>query len=99
MINTIYYKVLHEDLIHYGFQYKLGLNIDTREFNPSGSCKSGGLYYTNKEHIIDYFGFGVYIAEINIPVDAQIYKDPYSNAWKADKIIINKYYPIYEWLE
>ena len=71
MFNTIYYKVLNKELNHVGFQYKLGLNIDTEEFNSSGSNESGGLYFTDKENIIKYLHFGEYIAEITIPDDAQ----------------------------
>lgn len=83
-----YYKILNEQLNHHGFQYSLGLNVDFNEFNPSGSCHKGGLYFTTKENLFKFFDFGIYIAEIEIPDDAQIYEDPNGDKYKADKIII-----------
>ena len=97
MSDTIYYKILKEYLIHKGFQYKLGLYIDTKEFNPSCSYESGGLYFTDKDNIGTYLKYGIYIAEITIPDDAKVYKDPLNNVWKADKIFINKYCSFEEW--
>ena len=87
----IYYKILNYDLVHHKFQYKLGLNIDTNPFNPTGSCKPGGLYYTDFEHIHMFLEFGCYIAEVRIPSSAKVYKDPSGTKWKADKIRIMNY--------
>ena len=67
----------------------------TKKFKQTCSCESGGLYYTNKENIIKFLHFGIFIAELTIPDDAKIYR--YGYKWKADKLIINKYYPIKEW--
>lgn len=91
-----YYKVLNEELNHKGFQYRMGLNIDTEEFNPSGSCESGGLYFTTKEHLCKFLDYGIYIAEVYIPFDAEVYKDPDEDKYKANKIIIAKITPIFE---
>ena len=33
-----YYKILNESENHQGLQYKTGLNIDPKPFNPSGDC-------------------------------------------------------------
>lgn len=93
----MYCKLLNEKMNHYGFQYKLGLNIDTEEFNPSDSCKKGGLYFTTKEHLHKFFYCGIYVAEIEIPSDARVYADPSSDKWKADKLIITKIIPVEEY--
>lgn len=90
MEQKTFYKILNADLNHYGFQYKLGLNIDDKPFNHSGSCQSGGFYYTNKEHLHKYLSYGCYIADVVVPDDAQIYAEPDNTKWKADKIIITK---------
>ena len=42
---NIFYKILNNDLTHKNFTFKEGINIDTNEFNPSGSCSEGGIYY------------------------------------------------------
>jgi hypothetical protein len=83
-----YVKILAEDLNHNGFQYKEGLNVDTVPFNPVGSCSRGGLYFTTMQHMILYLNYGNKIADVEIPDDAEVYKDPSGNKWKADKIII-----------
>jgi hypothetical protein len=71
----MYYKLLRKDLCHHGFQYKLGLNVDTVPFNPSGSCEAGGLYFTDMAHLHLFDMFGDLIGEIEVPADAQIYKE------------------------
>ncbi len=85
-----YYKVLNRDLTHNGFEYQLGLNEDIILFNFNGSCEKGGLYYTTKEYLSGFLDDGCYIADVSIPEDAQVYKDPQGYKWKADKIIIDK---------
>jgi hypothetical protein len=91
---STWYKILNDGWRHNGFQYQLGLNVDTVPFNPSGSCQSGGLYYTNAEFLPLFLDYGFYIAEIEIPEDAQTYKDPDGNKWKADRLIIRCIYKI-----
>ena len=72
MFDTIYYIILDENLNHFGFQYKLGLNIITEDFNPSGYSDSSGLSFTGKDNIISsYLKYAIYIADITIPKDAQ----------------------------
>ena len=93
----MYYKILNSKWNHHEFQYKLGLNIDTIPFNPTGSCQSGGLYYTDEKHIVKFFEYGCDIAEVEIPEDANVYKDPREDKWKADKLIILRVYPIADW--
>lgn len=66
----------------------MGLNVDTVPFNPLGSCQSGGLYFTTAENLVKYLDYGNFIAEIKIPDDAEVYKDPEGDKWKADKIEI-----------
>ena len=85
---TVFYKVLRSDLIHHGFKYQIGLNIDTQSFNPSGSCESGGLYFTGIKHLFEFLSYGQYIALIELPDDSQIYIE--YNKFKADQVIIKK---------
>lgn len=98
-----YYKVIGENYENYNFPYKLGLNVDINPFNPKGSCKKGGLYFTTDEYINDYLWFGSYVAEIEIPDDASVYKEDsriYGGdiKYKADKIIITKFIDMCDYL-
>lgn len=83
-----WYKILNRKWNHHGFQYKLGLNIDTVPFYPYGRCFPGGLYYTNKENLHKFLEYGCYIANIKIPPGARVYQEPSGDKWKADKIEI-----------
>ena len=76
---------------HNGFKYQEGLNIDTIPFDPTGTCRPGGLYYSS-EDIFAFLDYGDYIAEVEIPEDAQVYEDPSRSIrkWKADKIILKE---------
>ena len=58
---TTYYKITNKNECHHGFQYVNGLNIDTNKFQEKGSCCSGGLYFTDKEHILEFWKFGKYM--------------------------------------
>lgn len=93
-MDIVYYKFLNAELNHNGFKYKLGLNVDTRKFNPHGSCQPGGLYFTNSENLYKFLIYGVYIADIVIPPDAEIYEEEKQSKWKADKITILKITPV-----
>lgn len=77
------YKYLHPDLTHYNFKYKNGLNIDTTPFNPTGSCESGGLYYSSEDILAFVGDINGYIAEVELSQDSHVYKDPDSecNKW------------------
>jgi len=85
-----FYKILNKEECHNGLQYKFGLNIDILEFNPSGDCEPGGIYFS-KEDIFAFFGYGPWIRKVTLPEDAQIYENPGKpKKWKADKVILDK---------
>ncbi len=43
-----FFKLTTHNELHHGFQYTTGLNIDSLQFNPTGECSSGGLYFLMK---------------------------------------------------
>jgi hypothetical protein len=88
--NTKFVKLLNNEKKHYDFQYKIGLNEDIIQFNPSGSCLSGGLYFTTYEHIEKFISYGMNIAYIQLCEDALFYCDPGNFKWKTNKFIITK---------
>ena len=85
-----YYKILKESECHNELQYKTGLNIDPIEFNPSGDCEPGGIYFA-KEDILYFLDYGPWIRKVTLPEDAQIYENPGEpKKWKADKVILGE---------
>jgi hypothetical protein len=91
--NTKFYKLLRNDEIHHGFQYKTGLNIDIIPFNPTGKCSPGGLYFFSQEQLpmfSKYVNIGDirYIREVTFPDDAKIYKEV--GKYKADRFIVGE---------
>lgn len=49
-------KYLTRDLVHYNYKYKLGLNIDTQEFNHKLCCN--GLHFTDANLISNFSAYG-----------------------------------------
>jgi hypothetical protein len=87
------FKVLNEKECHNGFQYKTGLNVDTKPFNdnPDKSCCEGGLYFAPVESIFAFLEYGPWVREVIIPEDANVVKDPYGpEKYRADKLILGK---------
>lgn len=91
----IYFKLLNVNETHFGFKYKDGLNVDTTEFLPYGSCSGGGLYFSEFDKIhkwaqISYYGKDNlhFIRKVTIPDDAKVFVE--ENKFKADKFILDK---------
>ena len=92
--NTTYYRLTNEDECHNGFQYRDGLNVDTVPFDPSGTCRPGGLYFFSRVQLgrlIDYIPenfIPYWISEVTFPPDAKIWK--MEGKYKADKFILGE---------
>jgi hypothetical protein len=85
-----YYKILYKNKTHHNLVYKEGLNVDPIPFNPTGSCRPGGIYFARKA-ILAFLYVGPLICKVTLPKDARIYKDPNRiEKWKADKVILGK---------
>jgi hypothetical protein len=83
-----FYKFLNDNFIHYNFTYKIGLNIDNEQFNPTGGCQKGGLYFCEESKCHMYcLIYGRYLAQINVPDDAKVYIE--KDKFKADRLIIS----------
>jgi hypothetical protein len=89
--DTKFYKLTNKLELHNGFQFVDGINIDTQEFNPSGQCSSGGLYFTELNKIamwISYRGQTMkYIREVEILDDSLVYVE--KDKFKANKFILH----------
>ena len=88
--NINFYKLTNKYEIHNKFQFKDGINKDVIEFNPSESCRSGGIYFTEESKIgmwTDYSDFEMkFIRKVTIPDDAKVWAE--NNKFKADIIIL-----------
>ena len=90
-----FYKILRKDLIHHGFTYQLGLNVDSQPFQPERECQ-GGLYFSDLEHIAEYLTYGDLVARVALPPDARwIQEEP--GKFKADRILLSDIQPWREW--
>jgi len=89
--DKLFVKWMNKDMIHYGFKYQEGLNVDTVPFNPTGTCDKGGLYFTTINHISVWSTNKTAVLRlVEIPDDAKVYCLQGANKWKADKIIIKE---------
>jgi len=76
---------MNNDLIHRGFEYKIGLNVDT---NPFGYW-SKGLYFCDQSKChLHWKDYGTRLALIEIPDDAKVFAE--ASKFRTDKLIINE---------
>lgn len=96
----MYVKILKANMKHNDFQYSEGLNIDTKKFNPTGTCQPGGLYFCKLQDMPRYLEYGVLIADVEIPTDAKVYEEEHK--LKADQLILKNIIPLNDhecWLD
>jgi len=85
-----FYKITNKNEIHYEMEYKTGLNVDIKPFNPSGDCETGGIYFS-REDILSFLEYGCWIREVTLPKDEEIYENPGEpKKWKTHRIILGK---------
>ena len=72
----MFYKILPNDMVAYGYHYQLGIN---RMENPDDLGKTllseedsyeAGLYFADAENILAYCHYGEYIATVEIADNA-----------------------------
>lgn len=85
-------KVLKDDMLHFDFQYKFGLNILNGKLNtnPEMPVGDGGLYYCKIEELDSHIYRGDMLCVVEIPEDAiviplQFDKNKY---FRTDKLIL-----------
>ncbi len=80
-------KLTNADEIHYGHEYKTGLNEDYLDFNPNGYCSSGGLYFTTLYYASLYMGGNMYYREVTLLEDSDVYVE--DRKFKTKKFILS----------
>lgn len=84
-----FYKILSYDLVHYGFTYREGLNVDSWRFDPEKQCGPGGLYFSDVEHLPLYLSYGPKIGRVRVPPEAHWMQAKNGCKYKADRIILS----------
>lgn len=93
MTEKLYYTITNAKEKHNGFQYKDGLNVLEKEFDPSLDYCANELYFSDIEHIFDFIEFGIYVREITLPIDNAEFKIVrLDNKYRANMIILGKQY-------
>ena len=67
-------KVISEDMVMRGFQYKMGMNEDVKPLAISGSCEAG-LHFCLIKDVYRYLSYGSKLALVSIPDDEDVYVD------------------------
>ena len=85
-----YYKLTNKSERHFGMKYNDGLNTDILDFNPSGNCQPGGIYFA-REDIFAFLGDNYWIRQLTLPDGESIYENPGTpKKWKAHRVILGK---------
>lgn len=97
--SKIYYKITNKSEKHNDFQYKNGLNTLIKPFaeDVKAECVPGGLYFSDKQNLHLWYGFGHNIREVTLPADAKIIK--LTKKYRTNKLIFGKKYKLYSSIE
>jgi ankyrin repeat protein len=102
----MYFKVLNKNLNQKNFQYKVGKNDLDRAFESKPkSCDPGGLYYTTKEFIHQFFELGDIVYIVKVPdLDSTgkptlFMKDPQKDKYRCSCLeLTNEFYTISDFI-
>ena len=85
-------KLTNKEEIHYGFKFKNGLNVDKENFNPSGECSKGGIYFTTMTNFHKWIIYSkklmYWYRKVSIPNNARVYIE--DDKFKVNKIVLGK---------
>ena len=84
-------KILTEDMVMRGFQYKIGLNEDVKPLAMKGNCKAG-LHFCFIKDVPWYLGYRSKLALISIPDDEDVYVG--HKKFAAHRMVIEKVLPM-----
>jgi len=79
----IYFRLNNRYNLHRKFRYKNGLNFDTNQFNPSGNCSGGGLYFCELNKLHTYIKHGNAIRPVFVPKNIPFYHE--EGSYRRDK--------------
>lgn len=83
-------KFLTDDMLHNGFQFKTGLNVDTNDWIGTIYCQNG-IYFTTVESAPIWstvtYREHKWIMDVEVPNDARV--SVFNNKIKADRVILS----------
>lgn len=86
----MYFKITNENEKHRGLQYQDGIVEDILPFNNSQeSCCPGGIYFSDKDNILNFIDYGQWIRQVEIPEDAKWMRDPEGDKFRASKLFFH----------
>ena len=90
-------KITNASEKHNNHQYVDGLNVLSGDFVETGSCVSGGLYFTDIGHMHEFLDYGVNVRIVELPFSDNDFKcvADGENKWRANKIILREKYALY----
>jgi hypothetical protein len=89
VVKTNYVKILNKNLLHKGFQYKEGLNVDKNPIDKRFDVDSKGLHFTDFANFHKFLTYGMLITDVEVSEGTEIYKDKTGTKYKAERIIIS----------
>ncbi len=99
-LDKTFIKLTNSSEIHYNFKYQTGLNIDVLDFNPTGSCSSGGLYFTdltNMHYWLNHLYDIKYLRYVTLLDNEPIYVE--DNKYKVKQFILSERIKIKEFIK
>lgn len=91
-----FFRVMYPDMLHRGFQWRLGENTDMLPFMPQGRCHPGGLYFTTFDKLMDFFVvrngtvklLDHWLAEVTVAPDEPVWCEQHV-VWKAHRVTVS----------
>ena len=96
-----YYKITNEEENHNGLQYHTGRVVDILPFNDNtdDSCVPGGIYFTDKDHILEFGDYGPWVRPLTIPEGVGVILDPDGNKFRAHEVDMQERIPLEEFIK
>ena len=96
---SVYYKITNREENHNGLQYHTGRVVDILPFNdnPAVSCVPGGIYFTDKDHILDFGGSGPWVRPLTIPEGVKVILD--GDKFRAHEVDMQERIPLGEFVK
>lgn len=97
--NTAFYRIMRDDMTHFDFRYKEGINIFKGYFNDcyTSECGPGGLYFTTAENLYSFYGYyyaeriPCHIRRIVVPVNDPLLKVVnLGTKYRANRIFVSE---------
>ena len=86
--------------VHFGFQFKDGLNTDPVPFQTANECSPGGFYFFEEceaQRWLDVYDDIQWVRQVDVPDGVPLHHES-NGKWKAAQIFLHPRRPLDEWL-